>query len=438
MNKELIAVWGVGHIGMTTLISLANSGYKGIAIDVNNKVVNRLNSGNDLLAMLDEYYCEANELGIKNIEIVAYNLDDIQNLENAIGIHFVCVPTELNGFPMMDTVKDTILKICDFEKEKENQNVTVVVESTLTPGTAKELHELLVENLSEKKIRFVVAPRRDWFEKNYRLCDIVRIYGADSVSTADYIEPILKITTPTLKRASHYTVSEIVKPVENAFRHLDIMLAQQLASSYNSIDIREVLELAGTKWNVNTYFPSIGIGGYCIPISSKYILEGNKTENHLSLLQEVVSFEDEYLGLLCDLFISLGLKKIGILGVSYRSDVLIMKGSHLTRIVNKLNELNIEVLLADPLFEDSDIEAFFKTKSFNINYMKQYEFDGIVVNNWHQPYDTIFTEDMLKNLFQCKILFDNIGNLEQYAKKNKLTNYRLIGRASWKSPNIDL
>ena len=37
-------------------------------------------------------------------------------------------------------------------------------------------------------------------------------------------------------------------------------------------NIREVLKLVGTKWNVEAFHPGIGAGGYCIPLSSRYIL----------------------------------------------------------------------------------------------------------------------------------------------------------------------
>ena len=53
--------------------------------------------------------------------------------------------------------------------------------------------------------------------------------------------------------ASSYKVSEMVKSVENAYRHMDITLANQLSLAFPKDNIREVLKLVGTKWNVETF-----------------------------------------------------------------------------------------------------------------------------------------------------------------------------------------
>ena len=78
----------------------------------------------------------------------------------------------------------------------------------------------------------------------------------------------------------------MAKSVENAFRQMDITLANQLSLAYPKENIREVLKLVGTKWNVNTYFPGFGTGGYCIPLSSQYVLNQVKKKSSLTFKQE--------------------------------------------------------------------------------------------------------------------------------------------------------
>ena len=80
----------------------------------------------------------------------------------------------------------------------------------------------------------------------------------------------------------------MVKSVENAYRHMDITLANQLSLAFPNDNIREVLKLVGTKWNIETFHPGIGAGGYCIPLSSRYILSQVKSSNKLSLLRETI------------------------------------------------------------------------------------------------------------------------------------------------------
>ena len=72
----------------------------------------------------------------------------------------------------------------------------------------------------------------------------------------DGTKDILSIVCKKLHAASSYKVSEMVKSVENAYRHMDITLANQLSLAFPKDNIREVLKLVGTKWNLETFFKS--------------------------------------------------------------------------------------------------------------------------------------------------------------------------------------
>ena len=80
----------------------------------------------------------------------------------------------------------------------------------------------------------------------------------------------------------------MVKSIENAYRHMEITLANQLSLAYTNENMREVLKLVGTKWNIGTYHPGFGTGGYCIPLSSQYVLREVKDKSKLTLLRETI------------------------------------------------------------------------------------------------------------------------------------------------------
>lgn len=434
--KKTVAVWGVGHIGITTLSSLADVGYKCIAIDINAEVIINIRNKNDCLP-LSKVYCEISYFKIKNAkDIEAFSPDEFLSKKIKIDAHFVSVPTESQGLPQVEDVYSVIQNICDYEKNQPNSDISIIIESTLIPGTAKELHENLKSALPNKTIHFIIAPRRDWFEKDHDMRDIIRIYGAESDVSTSIAEEYLKITTPNLKRASHYEVAEIVKPVENAFRHLDIMLAQQLSLVYSEIDIREVLELAGTKWNMQTYYPSIGIGGYCIPVSSKYILAANVNKENLTLLNAVIDFEERYAAIICEYLCSYNIKNIGIIGATYKNDIPILNGSPIKCIIEQLKERGVKTYVSDILFDEKKLKDYFETGIFNIINIDDYSFDGIIFNNWHSAFDTIINDIILNKIFSCKFILDNTGKLEKFAQSNNYKNYRLFGRPFWKKTDL--
>ena len=110
----------------------------------------------------------------------------------------------------------------------------------------------------------------------------------------------------------------MVKSVENAYRHMDITLANQLSVAFPNDNIREVLKLVGTKWNVETFHPGIGSGGYCIPLSSRYVLSQVRDKKKLTLLRETVKTDDNMSLTISNSIVKKKLKKLVFLGCLIR------------------------------------------------------------------------------------------------------------------------
>ena len=153
------------------------------------------------------------------------------------------------------------------------------------------------------------------------LVDIDRVFGSTDNYSTKIIKSILSIVCKNLHEASSHKVSEMVKSIENAYRHMEITLANQLSIAYPKENMREVLKLVGTKWNVGTYHPGFGTGGYCIPLSSQYVLKEIKDKSKLTLLRETIKTDNKINIMIAKSLIKKGFKKIGVLGLSYKGDL---------------------------------------------------------------------------------------------------------------------
>ena len=129
---------------------------------------------------------------------------------------------------------------------------------------------------------------------------------------------------------------------------MDITLANQLSLAFPNDNIREVLKLVGTKWNLETFHPGIGAGGYCIPLSSRYILSQVKNINKLSLLRETIKTDDGMSKFVASSIAKKGFKKIGILGLSYKGDLKVSVLSKVIPLVKSLLKKKLKVRLFDP------------------------------------------------------------------------------------------
>ena len=286
-KKFKIAVWGTGYIGLSTMVYFAKKKIKCIGYDINKEKIKKINSGTLPLEDLRKWF------GFDIRGLVKQNyLKATSNYKNLIAeeflVHFIAIPTEKDGKPYYKPLMSVLNNISKIKRENKTPPI-MIIESTLAPKVSdKKIIPFLKKKklIIGKNILLSVAPRRDWFiEGGKNLENLDRVYGSTDKKSTKVTKDVLSIVCRKLHEASSYRVSEMVKSVENAYRHMDITLANQLSLAFPNDNIREVLKLVGTKWNIETFHPGIGTGGYCIPLSSRYILSQVKNVNENKIIK---------------------------------------------------------------------------------------------------------------------------------------------------------
>ena len=426
-KKKPICVWGAGYIGLSTLAFYAKNGYDAIGFDINKKYINNLLKGklknDDFKKWLG---FEIKPLIKKKKLTFTSNILDIKKINPQI--HFVCIPTEKNGKPLMKILHQTIKNII---KTSDSEGL-IIIESTLTPGTGDMLINKFLKNLIlNKKINFVIAPRRDWFvDGTKNLENMDRIFGGVNKKSQLLGQKVLSLVCKKLHKASTHKVAEMVKSFENCYRHVDIALANQLSRAFPHENIRETLKLVGTKWNIGTFYPGFGSGGYCIPLSSKYVINGAKKKNELSILKETIK-TDTIINL--DIAKSIAkkkIKKIGILGLSYKSNLKVHTLSPMLPFIDYLKKKNIIVNLYDPYYSKKEIKKIANVNTFKFPSAIN-KFDCLVFHVNHKFFERFYKRISKKS--KLKYLIDNTGALKKYDEdlKKRGTKYILTGDKNW-------
>ena len=427
-KKYKIAVWGTGYIGLSTMVYFSKKKIKCVGFDINKEKIKKINSGVLPLADLKKWF----GFDIKSLVKSNY-LKATSNYKELITeeflVHFIAIPTEKNGKPYYKPLLSVLNNIAKINNNAKNPPI-IIVESTLAP---KVSDKKIIPFLKRKKLKvgknilLSIAPRRDWFiEGGKNLENLDRVYGSTDKQSTKVTKDVLSIVCKKLHVASSYRVSEMVKSVENAYRHMDITLANQLSLAFPKDNIREVLKLVGTKWNVETFNPGIGAGGYCIPLSSRYILSQVKSLNKLSLLRETIKTDDGMSKFIANSIQKKGLKKIGVLGLSYKGDLKVSVLSKVIPLVKSLKKKGLKVELFDPYFTDKEIFEAVKVKTFKFpGELKK--FDGLIVSVNHKQFN-ISKKVLEKNTKNCKLIIDHDGAWKKYNLKN---NYHLTGDREW-------
>ena len=430
-GKSQIAVWGSGYIGLSTMAFFSRKKIKCVGYDIDEKKVNTINSGKLPITELKDWFGFDIKSSVKKKYLQATN-DHKKFYNDLFSVHFIAIPTEKNGKPFFDILFNVLEKLIKIIKKKSKIRPVIIIESTLTPQCSEKkiIPFFKKHNLVPgKDFIYGVAPRRDWFvEGTKSLVDIDRVFGSTDVNSSKIIKDILSIVCKNLHEATSHKVSEMVKSIENAYRHMEITLANQLSLAYPNENMREVLKLVGTKWNVGTYHPGFGTGGYCIPLSSQYVLKEVKNKSKLTLLRETIKTDTNINILIAKSLIKKGYKKIGVLGLSYKGNLKVDILSPVIPFIKYLKSKGITVSLFDPYYSIKEIKKIAGVKSFKYP-QDLNKFDCIVVSIDHKEFKTKM-KSITKYLSNCKYILDNMKVWEKINFPKRIT-YKISGEKNW-------
>ncbi len=439
LKKKKIAVWGCGFIGLSTALHYANKGIRVVGYDIDKKVIDSLKKKKIHIHNIESWMGFSIKKIIKSKLInFTSDIEDVLNDKNII-CHFISVPTEKNGKPFLKPIKWVLDKISksDLKDHYKQNKKCIIIESTLVPKTTDiVLKKIFLKNKSKiDNFHYCVAPRRDWFEtKDKTLNSLTRVFGCNSEFAKKQIYKILNIVTKSLSPASSYRVSEFVKAFENSYRHLEITLANQLSFAFPNDNVREALKLAGTKWNMNTYYPGFGTGGYCIPLSSQYVMQGaGRNKKYLSLLKNTIKFDQNVNKLIAKKIIFKKYKRILILGLSYKSDVKVSILSPSIELFNYFNSKKIKVDLFDPLFTSEDLNNILNYKlPRNLSLKSINNYDCVILMVRHKYFEKKIKVELQK-INKIKMIIDNTALLKKYEKIITQKNCKLVitGENNW-------
>lgn len=409
-RKGKIGIFGMGYIGYTTAAYFASEGVESIGVDVDASKVKKISNGEPPYQELEKWV-PFNLREITEEGLINATTDHHKLLDESVNPLFIAVPTEKNTMPWYEPLKDVVHKIGE-----RKDDPLVVIESTLAVGTVDKFATL-------KKV--VVAPRRDWFispEKNLKT--LPRIVGGVTPEVTEEALDVLSIVCEKLI-PTDYREAELVKAVENAHRHVEAVFAQQLTLAYPTMNVRRVLELAGTKWNVNVMYPNgFGTGGYCIPLSSRYVLDGAEKPKELSLLKKTIQTDDSMAKRIADCFNKTQLT-IGCLGLSYKENIRVHILSPTVRLLKHMDSDRVRV--HDPLYTEREITEITGCKPLRFP-EEVSEMDVLLLMTPHYTYQRAPRNLIREATKNCKLILDNTGIWKDVAF---YCPYALVGENGW-------
>ena len=264
----MVNVIGLGYIGLPTALMFASHGVEVVGTDYNKELVATLNAGKTTFEEkgLDELFSEALNSGIKFT--TKYQVTDT---------YIVSVPTpydkdtkKIDACYVNAAVKE-IMRVCP-------KGATVVIESTVSPGTIDRFVRPIIEENGFKigeDINLVHAPERI-IPGNmvYELLHNSRTIGADSKEIGEKIKKLYSSFCLGDIVVTDIKTAEMTKVIENTYRAVNIAFANELAKicRYDDMDVYEIIRICNMHPRVNILTPGPGVGGHCISVDPWFLV----------------------------------------------------------------------------------------------------------------------------------------------------------------------
>ena len=406
--KYDLGVVGLGYVGLPLAVEAATSSLKVIGFDINSERVEMINNGH---SPIEDISNDELSQSLQNFHSTI-DSEELSQCRNIV----ISVPT-----PLTDYQPDLSYVINAAKTVGENlvKNQVVILESTTYPGTTVEVLIPNLEKMSGLKAGkdFFVgySPERiDPGNEVWKFKNTPKVIsGINNVSTEkiqSFYESIIDKTV-LVKGTKE---AEMVKLLENTYRHVNIALINELAilCKMLDIDIWEVVNAAKTKpFGFESFKPGPGVGGHCIPVDPEYLSfktrQIGKPVRFVELAQEINNSMPLYVvnqvnEILNKNKMILNSSKILLMGVAYKKDISDMRESPAIDIAELLLDKDVDISYYDPYVEEFRVSGHIINREVDTNSFEDY--DMLLVLTPHSN----FAQLDLNNL--KTIIFDITGS----------------------------
>ena len=350
-----ISVFGLGYVGSVSLGCFAKLGHKLIGVDINNKKIELVRRGKS--SILEPGLDELIKSGVRkgNIRVT----DDFIFAIKDTDISFVCIgtPGKTDGSLNLNHLFNSIGQIGEGLKAK-NSFHTVVIRSTIPPGT----HKLLVDKLENKSGKkegkdFCLIVNPEFLREGSAVKDFfnppVNVIGSKCKKGIGILRKIYRFNkAPVI--IEDEKIAETIKFASNTYHALKIAFANELGTFFKSLGLNSNalmdVFIQDTKLNVSSAYlkPGFAFGGSCLQKDVDAVVkiaENNKL--NIPLISGIKSSNSHHIKRAEELIKKLGKKKIGVWGLSFKIGTDDMRESPIIKVINNLKDKRFKIKAFD-------------------------------------------------------------------------------------------
>ncbi len=430
-----IAIAGTGYVGLVTGVCLAEVGNENIVcVDVDENKIENMKKGHSPI-----YEKDLEKLMVKNYKAgrIDYTTDYKSAYEDAnLIIIAVGTPERSDGSPNLDYIKTVAKQIA----ETVENDVLVVIKSTVPMGTNEEIEVYIKKNLKNKNKKVELASNPEFLSQGTAVRDMLHgsriVLGVESDWARETLESIYKkFDQPII--VTNRNSAEMIKYASNDFLALKISFMNDIANLCEVVGANVEDVALGMSYDdrIGSKFlkAGIGYGGSCFPKDTKalhWLAEHNGHE--LKTVKAAIEVnESQKLKLVkkaCKLVESFKGIKVAVLGLTYKPDTDDVREAPSIVNIQYLLEREADVTA----FDTVGIENAKKIFGDSINYSTSID-EAIkdaeicfIMTEWKEVVN--YDINKYKELMKRPLVLDGRNCYNQEDMKNAGIEYYSIGR----------
>ena len=355
-----IGIVGLGFVGLSFTSVLASKGFNVVGIDVDKEKCIRISKG------ISPFFEPDLEKTLKNGLKKKLEIKSDFSLIQDCDLIFVTVGTPQNRIGAIDLsiIKKAIVSLGKSIRESKKQQ-TILIKSTVVPGTMKDVILPILEKNSKKKAGrdFGLISNPEFLQESTAIKDtkfphavVLGGYKTKFMKKVEKFFTKLHPNTPII--ITNHQTAEMIKYANNSFLATKISFINQLSNICQKIpgaNVDDIAKTIGLDPRIGGLFLNAGpgYGGSCLPKDMKALIKfANNTgikptllnaveDVNAKQLEEIISIVKRKLGIL-------RLKKITILGTSFKPNTDDIRDSIAIELIKKFLKRKVKVTVHDP------------------------------------------------------------------------------------------
>lgn len=363
-----ISIFGLGYVGCVGAACLAKLGHRVVGVDVNENKVRLINEGKPTIIEegIAELCAEAHEKGLMSATM------DVREAVHATDVSFIVVGTpsskegHLNLNYIYKVAEQIGAALSDKPANKDGLRHIIAIRSTVLPGTNEKVGEIIAQASGLVRGKdFTIVSNPEFLREGTSVKDYfnppLTLVGTDMPEAEAVFREIYKGIEAEFI-CTDIRVAEMMKYVNNTYHALKIVFGNEVGNICKelNIDSHKVMEIfcKDKQLNISPYYfkPGFAYGGSCLPKDMKAL----KTLAHdhyveVPVIEAIGESNELQKRRAVQLIMAQGQRKVGILGLSFKSGTDDLRCSPIVDVVESLLGKGFEIRIYDKNVKVSEL-----------------------------------------------------------------------------------